>query len=537
MAPATRDEDRSPLLDGSKPRSSRLQGWLEVEPGSAAAAPPPPPPGGARAAAGAAPISERQRVYMVCIFCAVASLLYADQNLMAPNLTAIAADFGMDAAARDRYLGGYVAAAFYMVGAPAALLFGYLSDTVNRRNLLFAAVLLGEGPCILTAFVTEYWQLLTLRLLTGISLGGTFPLVFSLLSDLFDPARRAGVSSAVQLATGLGLAVGQGIAGFAGPAIGWRAPFVIVAVPTLALAALMMATTEEPARGGTEAALQAAWAAQPEFEYSERVTWPKVGALLRVRTNLLVILQGLPGCLPWGMLLTFLNDYLAQDRGLSVATATALVLALGAGGAIGVLGGGLVGQWLYNRRKWQMSLFVGGTTLAGVLPTWYLINADLASALPVAFLAALLTGLLSATVGPNMRAAMMNVNAPETRGVALALQTTLDDLGKGLGPALVAAIISRVGRRTAFNIAAAGWIPCGVLLTLTAFTLARDEAAMQRRLKATISRLSTAQRAGLPGEPLGMAAGAALEDGGGGGGGAPARAPNGRAPPAAPPFS
>jgi len=42
-----------------------------------------------------------------------------------------------------RYLGGYVAAAFFAVGAPAALLIGYLCDKMNRRNLLFAVVLLG----------------------------------------------------------------------------------------------------------------------------------------------------------------------------------------------------------------------------------------------------------------------------------------------------------------------------------------------------------------------------------------------------------
>lgn len=105
-------------------------------------------------------VPARRRNYTVVIFCITASLLYADQNLMAPNLTAIAQDFGFDDAQRDKYLGGYIAAAFYMVGAPAALLFGYLSDTSNRRNLLFAAVLLGEGPCILTFFVTRYWQLL-----------------------------------------------------------------------------------------------------------------------------------------------------------------------------------------------------------------------------------------------------------------------------------------------------------------------------------------------------------------------------------------
>lgn len=103
-------------------------------------------------------------------------------------------------------------------GAPAALLFGWLSDKVNRKRLLFAAVVLGEpvqhlfrilqavsmhslaalrgltklcmlrawlvvltpsvcshageAPCMLTIFVHNYWQLFTLRLLTGIALGG-----------------------------------------------------------------------------------------------------------------------------------------------------------------------------------------------------------------------------------------------------------------------------------------------------------------------------------------------------------------------------
>ena len=39
------------------------------------------------------PIPTWQRYYMVAIFTLTASLLYADQNLMAPNLTAIAEEF------------------------------------------------------------------------------------------------------------------------------------------------------------------------------------------------------------------------------------------------------------------------------------------------------------------------------------------------------------------------------------------------------------------------------------------------------------
>ena len=34
------------------------------------------------------------------------------------------------------------------------------------------------------------------------------------------------------------------------------------------------------------------------------------------------VLQGLPGCLPWGMFLTFFNDFLSQQKGLSVPVAT-----------------------------------------------------------------------------------------------------------------------------------------------------------------------------------------------------------------------
>ena len=37
-------------------------------------------------------------------------------------------------------------------------------------------------------------------------------------------------------------------------------------------------------------------------------------------------------------------------------------------------------------------------------------------------------------------------------------------------------------RQSAFNLAIAGWLPCGALLGMVAVTLARDEAAMQERL-------------------------------------------------------
>jgi predicted MFS family arabinose efflux permease len=118
---------------------------------------------------------------------------------------------------------------------------------------------------------------------------------------------------------------------------------------------------------------------------------------------LLCNLQGLFGCLPWGMILVFLNDFLAQNKGLSVQQSTFVLLVLGVGGGIGVVGGGWLGQWLYNRWKWSMSLFIGSATVVGTLPLAYLVNADVAAHPPLTLFMALMAGLLSGTVGPNMR--------------------------------------------------------------------------------------------------------------------------------------
>jgi predicted MFS family arabinose efflux permease len=108
-----------------------------------------------------------------------------------------------------------------------------------------------------------------------------------------------------------------------------------------------------------------------------------------------------------------------------------VMLAMGIGGAIGVVGGGILGQWLYNRNKKSMPMFIGICTMLASFPLWFVINADVQNMAALAFIATAIAGVGSGTVGPNMRAMMLNVNEPETRGVALALQVMLDDLGKG----------------------------------------------------------------------------------------------------------
>ena len=64
---------------------------------------------------------------------------------------------------------------------------------------------------------------------------------------------------------------------------------------------------------------------------------------------------------------------------------------------------------------------------------------------------------------PLERSILTNVCLPQLRGRANALVSIVDDLGKGLGPALVSLLISQFDRETAFNISLIGWIVGGLI--------------------------------------------------------------------------
>ncbi len=67
-------------------------------------------------------------------------------------------------------------------------------------------------------------HLLFLRALTGISIGGAIPVLYSLVGDLFPKEQRANAAAALGVAQGVGIILGQSIAGFIGPKLGWRCP-------------------------------------------------------------------------------------------------------------------------------------------------------------------------------------------------------------------------------------------------------------------------------------------------------------------------
>lgn len=430
----------------------------------------------------------------LALFVGLVALLYADQNLMAPNLTAMGQEFGFTRAQIDQRLGADINLMFWMLGGVVTLGIGYLTDRadltriVSRKLLLCLVALGGQLACLFSGLVHTYEQLYWARALTGLGIGGSFPLVYSLVGDYFPPERRASANATIGLAMGLGIAAGQLLAGMLGSTHGWRMPFLCVAVPGLALNVLFLLIAREPQRGAHEAALKDFLASGQVYE--ERIRLAELPQLLRLRTNALILLQALPGSVPWGVFFVYLNDYYAHDKGFSVPDATLLVMVMGAAAIFGGFVGGLAGQRLHNRAARLMPLLCAATTFAATVPMALLINYPVGPVGPVGPTTSLLgpcvvgglTGFLAAMTAPNIYTMLINVNPPERRGAAFSLLNLFNDLGRGFGAWVVGGMAATLGRVTAFHVANLMWIGCGIALLALVWLFPPEEAALQKRL-------------------------------------------------------
>jgi MFS family permease len=407
-----------------------------------------------------------KRIFVTLQIGLISFFMFADQNLMGPNLTLIAEDFGMTDV-KDQYLGGLIPLVFWLLGGAVALFIGYCTDLISRKYLFVLVVIVGEIPCLLSGFADTYMEFFIMRVLTGIGIGGIIPLTYSLLGDLYSANERIKVVTLIGLASGMGIAVGQLTAGMMGDSFGWRLPFIVFAIPNFILAVIFILTVEEPDRGQMDRNVQS-------FRISD---FKDFSSLFKIKTNLLVFLQGIFGTIPWGVFSIFIIDYFVVEKGYLRPTATLIITIVGGMALVSSLIGGFVGNKLFRKNPKYLPLFCGISTILGVIPTALLINApmrtDQNETMLVVF--AICTGLLIAMTPPNMKAILMNVNNPFSRGTVFSLYNFADDLGRGFGPFIIGNIlIYYFGRNVAFNIANTFWIICGGLILLMYWTFPKE---------------------------------------------------------------
>ena len=415
---------------------------------------------------------------------AMTFFLFGDQNLASPNLSRIGAAFGMtDEAEYRAKIAGHASLYFFVIGGIASILVGAFTDLWNRKLLLFSTVFAGELACFFTAFAPNYQVYLILRTLTGIGLGGIFPIIFSLLGDYFRPENRSSASGWLALAMGLGIGVGQILGGLLADKTvfgleGWRAAFAIMAAPCFPLLFIYLAIGKTPQRGGSET-VQTTIGEEPKHSLGLQ----DFKRIASSKTNILAIVQGIPGCVPWGLIFFFLVDYYEKSKGFKPADGVLLTTVFGGVLIFGGFIGGFVGRAVYNWRKAALSRFCGVCVLLGIAPMIYILNFQ-GSSMLYPMIAAAIGGIVIPQAGPNIRSILVNTNLPENRGSIFGVFNFADDLGKGLGPFIVGEILLLVGSDSlAYNLAIYCWIPCAIGWFLMAFTMEKDEQKVEETLR------------------------------------------------------
>ena len=400
--------------------------------------------------------------------------LMADMFITPAIVPELATEFGVETGTI-----GIAGSAFMLLGSVMGLVIGYANDRYSRKRLLITVILLGETACLLTgvaAVTSDFGSFVAMRLLTGIGVGGIYPITFSLLSDYVSDRHRAKACAGVDIAWGLGMLSGPLLAGIAlQTEFGWRLAFILAAMPSFPLLALYAWLAREPERGATEAGHRPG-DNQAAFGLAD------IKQIFANRSNVLLFLQGIPGSVPWGVLPFWIISYFREDRGFGLANATATWEVFGVATVAGGLLWAVAGDSLFRRRAAYPAILCTLVILAGMVPLYLLVNIEWPGMLHYLALA-VCGGLLISVASANVRALLMNVNTPNHRGSVFAVYNFADNLGKGTGPALGGLILAGTGDyQLMINLAVACWLLCALFFAGVIFSVERDRQNMLESL-------------------------------------------------------
>jgi MFS family permease len=366
-----------------------------------------------------------------------------------------------------------------LVGAAAVIPVGLLVDRIRRIPLLAFSMLLWSATTLLGAVASSYSTLLLTRIGLGAVAATAGPAIASLTGDYFPARERARVYGYILSGEIAGTAAGFIVSGTLASAFSWRVAFFVLAVPGFFLARSLWRTVPEPQRGGQsrlepgtldlvsasagaarttdapedapveqerdlarEAALRRGFQPNPDLvldrDPSGLSLQEAVRYVLRVPTNVLLIISSSLGYFFFAGLQTFALVFLRGRYGASEATATLVLGLLVLGSLIGTLLSGPISDLLTKHGYFEARVLVPAVTnlaAAGLLIPG-LLSGHLSSGVWF-FVAG--AGLISAA-NPPLDAARLDIMPSGLWGRAESIRTFLRSLAQALAPLIFGAV-------------------------------------------------------------------------------------------------
>lgn len=137
---------------------------------------------------------------------------------------------------------------FFVGMLVGAFVFGRLADRIGRRPVLMAAVVLDACFGVASAFAPDFTWLLVLRFLTGIGVGGTLPVDYTMMAEFLPSDRRGRWLVLLESfwAVGTLLLAVLALVALRWGDDAWRVIFFVTGLPALAGVVLRLYVPESP---------------------------------------------------------------------------------------------------------------------------------------------------------------------------------------------------------------------------------------------------------------------------------------------------
>jgi len=428
---------------------------------------------------------KKRELVSLFFFLSLILIIIMDSALFLPNEVLIAADLGI-------YFDtlGVIISIYTITNGVSILIFGYLTDMIERKKILIFAGILWSLTAILHLFVEELWQLFLVRIVAAIAVSVTTPLVISYLADIISSDSRSKSFAFWGLVTSIGTLI-AGIVALAFNQIDfeaielpllqkidfvavnypnilytWKLPYFYLGIIALIFTVLNYFVTVEPKRAGKEKQLEEVFSDE-NIRYSYKIKFSDLKFVFKRKSNFFLMFNFFD-VIASGLILAYIFPYIQLEIGVSVVDIKVIILFL-----FIIILGLIVGQfWLAHlgdklvkrgnlsgRVKVAVicsilnlpfflfgfamtpnvsdSTFFFGTLLVDDIGFWILW---------LVYCSFLGVGLaFTMGIGPNWYSSLIDVNFPENRGTMVAVGSFIDSIGRALGAVIGGFVVTLTG--------------------------------------------------------------------------------------------